>query len=416
MAAKKVAVQTTQAVAAQVAKISNTDFWDMARRFSPDFKQHTAKATEVEFSEKGFEAIKLSGTQVLNEFFNISMRIAFQLMNVVRAKNPLADKGLVQVYDTPNGGFVQRMAVNAIKPVSPAFKDLQDGQSVDPFIVRKPEVSERFFQMNFDYQSIITMQDYQYKTMFINEFGMGELLSGILSALASGYTVQEYLNTKECMHAALSSANYPLQDTQKITMDTWTGDGTTEELENFILALKDLATDFETEAITGAFNSMKYESAVDASDMVLVLRRGIKNRIDVRTKLGAFNPEYLSLPFEIVEISDFGGLEHYKESTFDTPLYPVYNKLGEQIGWNEAKDQSTVTVENGKDFVKDPHEDILGIVAQKGMIFENAQNPYEVTPIFNPRGLYTNYIANRPNNGINYDPLYNLITISKPSE
>ena len=356
---------TTQAVVAKVAKISNTEFWDMARRFSPDFKQHTAKGTEVEFSEKGFEAIKLSGTQVLNEFFSISMRIAFQLMNVVRAKNPLADKGLVQVYDTPNGGFVQRMSVNAVKPVSPAYKNLKNGDSIDPYIVRKPEVSERFFQMNFDYQSIITIQDYQYKTMFINEYGMGELLSGILSALASGYTVQEYLNTKECIDAAIKSTNYPLQDTQKITLDSWTNDGTTEELENLILTLKDIATDFDTEAITGSFNAMKFESAIDASDMVLLLRRGIKNRIDVRTKLGAFNPEYLSLPFEIVEISDFGGLEHYKESTFDTPLYPVYNELGEQIGWNEAEGQTNVTVNNGEDFVKDPHEDMLGILMQK---------------------------------------------------
>ena len=49
-----------------------------------------------------------------------------------------------------------------------------------------------------------------------------------------------------------------------------------------------------------------------------------------------------------------------------------------------------------------------------GIIQVLAQNGYEVTPIYNPRGLYTNYWANRPNNGINWDPLYNMVVFRKP--
>ena len=91
----------------------------------------------------------------------------------------------------------------------------------------------------------------------------------------------------------------------------------------------------------------------------------------------------------------------------------MYDKLGQQIGWNEAEGQTVVTVENGADFKKDSNSGVLGMIMQKGAIFETAQNPYTVTPILNPRGLYTNYIANRPNNGINYDALYNVIVIQK---
>lgn len=184
--------KTVARALSNITRTTNAQFWDMARRFSPDFKSHTAKATEVEFSEKGFEAIKLTGLGTLNEFYQISMRIAFQMLNVATAKNPLADAGLVQVYDTPNGGYVQRMSVNSVKPISPAYKGLQNGKSVDPFVVRKPEIAERFFQMNFDYQSMITLQEYQLKTMFISQYGMGETLAGILLGLANGYTIQEY--------------------------------------------------------------------------------------------------------------------------------------------------------------------------------------------------------------------------------
>lgn len=398
-----------------ITKTTNAQFWDMARRFSPDFKQHTSERTLKDFTEKGFEEVTLQGTNVLNEFFEISMRIAFQMLNVARAKNPLVDKGLVQVYDTPNGGFVQRISVNSIKPVSPAYLDLVDGGTVDPFVVRKPSIDERFFKMNFNYQSIVTVQDYQLKTMFISEYGMGELLGGILQGLANGYTVQEYLNIKECINASLHSNTFPLKDSQVLTLDSWTpNEPTTAELTNLILSVKDTATRMETVSMTGMYNARGFESAVDTNDMVLVLRGGIKNKINVGLMVGAFNPEYLSLPFEIVEVDDFGGIEHYSDARFTTPVYPVYDKLGAQIGWNTEENATEVSVTNDAVFKKDPNDKVLGMLVQRGAYFENAQNPYTVTPIMNPRGLYTNYIANRPNNGINWDALYNLVVFKAP--
>lgn len=409
--------KTTSNAITNITKTTNAQFWDMARRFSPDFKQHTSERTLKDFTEKGFEELTLQGTNVLNEFFEISMRIAFQMLNVSRAKNPLVDRGLVQVYDTPNGGYVQRISVNSIKPVSPAYLDLVDGGSVDPFIVRKPEIDERFFKMNFNYQSIVTIQDYQLKTMFISEYGMGELLGGILQGLANGYVVQEYLNIKECMNASLHSTNFPLRESQVLTLDSWTADSpTTEELTNLVLSVKDTATRMETVSMTGMFNSKGFESAIDTNDLVLVLRGGIKNKINVGLMVGAFNPSYLTFPFEIVEVDDFGGVEHYSDAELTTPVYPVYDKLGSQIGWNTEENSTTVTVENDAVYKKDPNANVLGLLVQKGAYFENAQNPYTVTPIMNPRGLYTNYIANRPNNGINWDALYNLVVFKAPEE
>lgn len=410
------AVKTVAKGLANIAKINNAEFWNMARRFSPDFKQHTSEKTLADFTAKGFEEIQLTGTNVLNEFFQISMRVAFQMLNVARARNPLVDKGLVAVYDTPNGGYVQRISVNSIKPVSPAYLDLQEGGSVDPFVVRKPDIEERFFQMNFNYQSIITVQEYQIKTMFINEYGMGELLAGILQGLSNGYTIQEYLNTKECMNASLHSSKFPLKDTQVMTLKSWTPENPTEaELTDLILSVKDTATRFETVSATGAYNAKGFETLVDPADMVLVLRAGIKNKINVGLMVGAFNPDYLSLPFETVEVDDFGGIEHYSDASFTTKVYPVYDKLGAQIGWNTEENQTTVTVKDDNVFKKDPNAEVLGMLVQRGAYFENAQNPYTVTPIYNPRGMYTNYIANRPNNGLHWDALYNMVVFRAPA-
>ncbi len=409
------ATKTLQGALEKLAGTSNIKFWDMARRFSPDFASHTAEATKVQFDEKGFEAIKLTGLGTLNEFYQISMRIAFQMLNVATARNPLSESGLVQIYNTPNGGYVQRMSVNSVKPISPAYKGLKDGDSVDPFVVRKPEISERFFQMNFDYQSLITLQEYQLKTMFISEYGMGETLSGVLQGLANGYTVQEYLNIKECINASLNSTEYPLKATQELELTSFSDDPTDDELKQFILAIKNTVTRMQTQSITGMYNAMGFESAPSASDMVLLLRAGVKDAINVKTMVGAFNPEYLTLPVEVVQIDDFGGLEHYSDEACTKPVYPVYDKLGAQIGWADTKGATEATYTDSKIYKKDTNANVVGVLVQKGAYFENVQNGYEVTPVYNPRGLYTNYWANKPNNGINYDPLYNLIAITKPA-
>lgn len=417
---------TLKTAIANITGISNADFWDKCRRFSPSFASHTAEGTAVEFNEKGFEAIKLADMQALNEFFEISMRIAFQMLNVAKAKNPLA--GLVQVYDTPNGGFVQRMSVQSIKPITPGFLNVENGEGLSPFLVRKPVIEERFYQMNFDFQSVISIQEYQMKTLFISEYGMGETLAGILQGLANGYTIQEYVNIKAALNQALNSDQFPLQDTQKIEITGY--DGSDASLIKLILAIKNLATRMETAPTTSAFNAMKFDSACEVSDHVLLLRAGIKNEIDVKTLVGAFNPDKLSLPFEVKEVEDFGGL--VAKDSEDNTLTTVYDELGSEVGFvNGTPDGKAYKKADGKWYVKvstvetevievpdhyeDPNKDVLGVVMQKGAIFENAQNPYSVTPIYNPRNMVTSYWANRPKNGVNVDALYNLVAFTKPA-
>lgn len=417
--------------------ITNAQLWELARKASPTFKSHTAKATAETFTEKGFEALTRSNINVINEFFELSLRVGFQMLNVSKARNPLAATGLVQTYDTPNGGFVQRIAVNSIKPVSPRFKGLEDGDSVDPYTVRKPESAERFFPMNFDYQSFITIQDYQVKTIFISEYGMGAYVAGIMEGLRNGYTIQEFENTLECLNKALNSVTYPLKDTQIVDLDTW-GSGTGgvisgEDLIGLIKNIKDITTAMEITPQSGAFNAAGFETVVNPSDLVLLMRAGLKTEIDLKLEVGAFNPDRLSLPYEIKELQDFGGLKPYVTiETVKTYVTECYDSNGTEVGYVVGTpDGAAYKKANGKWYVKistvetecymdkdvsweDPNEDVLAILIQKGAIFENAQNPYVVRPAVNPAGLYTNYWASRPNNGINFDYYYTMVVFRKP--
>ena len=420
--------------------LSNLQLWNYLRKTNPNFESHTAEGTNDLFTEKGFEALKRDDIDAVNDFFSLSLRVAFQKLTASKAKNPLEDSGIVEIYDTPFGGYTQRMAVNSIKPVTPAFKGLVDGQSVDPFIVRKPETDERFFPQNFDFQSFITVQEFQIKTIFINEYGMSDLIAGIMQGLMNGWTLQRYNNILEAIHSALTSTAFSLQTSQQIelsveemTASTFNMDDP-KALEALTLQLKDIGTQIETSAQTSAFNALGFATAYDTDDFVVLMRAGLKNRIQLALEVGAFNPDRLTVPFAIKEVQNFGGLV---PTYNNAEMQSVYDRFGAEVGYiantytvdgyayksgsnwyvkvTGSDTPVQVTMANDIDWV-DPHEDVQAIVCQKGVIFENIQNGLETRPIYNPRGLYQNYWVSSPNNSICYDPLYAMIVISKPSE
>ena len=399
-----------------MAKYTNTAIYELLRDKFPTFRSETAEVTAEMFKTRGFEALKSLPGDVLNDFWGLLMRVYLQQVNISHAKDTLEAKGFGEYYDNPRGGFIQRLSVNSVKPISPAYKGLKDGDAPNPFVVRKPTVAERFFEQNFDYASLITIPDeFQQKQIFAGEYGIEEYMGAIMEGLRNGYVIQVYENKLEVLNAAINSTEYPLQDSQQFEV-TMSDEPTNEELTNFILLLKNIASSIDMGPQTGAFNAMKFKSTQDASRLKMLIRPGYKNAIAVRTLTGAFNPEQLSIPFDIIEVPNFGGLEPYKEAAYTTPLYEVFNSLGEVIGYAETEGASTPTVETEDVYWKDPNADIVAIVADKGTVFTSQQNGYEVEPIRNPRGRYTNYWASSPNNTVAYDPLYNFVTISRKAE
>lgn len=396
--------------------LTNINMWDALRAKFPQFKSITSKGTAELFTEKGFEQLSTNNPGALNDFFNLSMRVYLQLINVSRAKDTLEAKGFGEHYDMPLGAYIQRIAINSIKPITAQYKGLTNGSSVDPFVVRKPTQAERMYQQNFDYASLVTIPDeFAMKQIFISEYGMSEFMAGIFAGLENGYINQVYLNKLEAINAGLNSTVYPLKDTQKFSF-TQAGDTPTkDELVNLILLMKNIASAMDMGSQTDAYNAMGFSSTQDISRLRLLMRPGYKDAIATHVLANAYNQERLTMPFEIIEVPHFGGLTPYKEAGYTTPLYPVYDKLGELIGYAETEGATAVTVETEDVFWKDPNEGIVAVVADKGWVFTTKQNPYSVEPIRNPRGLYTNYWASSPNNAINVDALYNVVTISKAS-
>lgn len=398
---------------ANLNAISNADLWNAIRAKYPQFRSHTSEATLDMFTERGFEQLKTYDTTALNDFFNLSMRVYLQLINVSHAKDTLEDKGFGEHYDMPWGAYIQRMAIGSIKPISAAYKNLPDGGTVDPFVIRKPLANERIFKQNFDYASLITIPDeFAMKQIFVAQNGMSEFMAGIFAGLENGYTTQVFVNKLEALNAGINSTNFPLKDTQKVDVPL-SATATDAQLTDFILSVKNIVSAFDLAPQTDAYNAAGFASTQDIGRLKLLIRPGYKNAIATRVLTNAYNQEHLTLPVDVIEVPHFGGLQAYKEAAFTTPLYPVYNKLGEQVGFAETDGATAATVDNDAVFWKDPNENVIAVLADKGYLFTTRQNPYSVEPIRNPRGLYTNYWASSPNNAINVDPVYNIVTFNK---
>lgn len=402
--------------------MTNAKLWDMIRNRFPEFKSHTSKATAELFTEAGYEQLQNgSYPNALNDFFELTLRVYLQQINVSRAVDTLSRDGFGEYYEQPLGGFIQRMSIDSIKPISAAFKGLTNGSTVDPFIVRKPKVNERFYKCNFDYASLITMpDDFQMKQIFISEFGMSEYMGGLMTALENGYTVQLYENKLEALNAGLNSVTFPLQDTQKMNVSI-SADPTAAELSAFILAVRNVVDAMTLGPQSNAFNAAKFTTVQDKSRLKLLLRPGIKNAIAVKLLANAYHIDELNLPIDVIEVPHFGGLVPYKtyteqSDTYTDLLYPVYDTFGAVIGFSTVQNDpdgadSEHFVEEDEVYWKDPNKDVIGIIADKGYLFYSIQNPYRVEAIRNPRGLYTNFWASSVNNTVAIDNVYNVVEL-----
>lgn len=398
-----------------MAKISNLDLWNATRKAFPQFASHTAEGTKEMFTEAGFEKLRNYSVDALDDFWKLSMRVWLNVINISHANDPLEDNGFGEYYDQPWGGYIQRMSIDSVKPISPAYKGLKDGAGPDPFVVRKPKTAERFWRQNFDYASLITYPDeFAQKQIFISEYGVSEFYAGVMEGLQNGYTIQKYENKLEALNAGINSTDTALQDSQHFTASL-SAVPTEDEMKNFILGVNNVVEAMTALGATDGFNAMHFQSTQDKSRLKLLVRPGFKNALKVMTLSGIFHPDELNMDVDVIVVPHFGGLQPYKEAEFTTPLYPVYSELGEMIGYNEAEDQTEVTVETYDVFWKDPNANVNAILADKGVIFECRQNAYEVEPIRNPRGRYTNFWASSPNNTIAFDPLYNIVLFENES-
>lgn len=408
-----------------MAKLTNAQFLTAVSKVAPEFKEMAAKNSRDVFTESGFQALQnLPGTEdAVTRFYNIALMVGLQTVEHAKFKDVLASMGILERLQMSMGAYKQENHVQRIKNVNPAFlgkdgKGLKNGDSVDPYVVRKPVIDQDYYGLNWNYQNWFTLQDFDLRLGWITpDNGVQSIVSAIYEMVDLDRIETEYSKFFEVLNGAINSTAHPLMDTQQIKLDSWGATPTDDEVEALIRVLKNIVEVFDSMPSVDIYNAGHYPNGADASDMIMLVRLGIKSRIDTLMAY-VFGPEYLQFPIKVKAAPNFGGIKHYAASDtgFTTELIPVTDKDGVYTGYYSADGTASGQIAGSETVEVDPNKDVIAVIAEKGVIFELIQNEMKVRPLINPRGEYQNTFFNQMNNGINYNHNKNLITISKPSE
>lgn len=395
---------------------TNADYQAAFLKKLPQYEQYTSKGTKSLFDAQGFLDTALSDITALNEIFGALNRVVLNLINVATVKDPFGLSDFGETYTSEFAAGVQRMAISPMKPTSPRFRNIP-ASGVNQQAFRAPKVEDRYFKVNFDFQNYYTISEFQLKQMFVSEFGISEFYSGFMALMQNSYTEQKFINVKEAINAGINDTSDALQDTQVVTLNSFGDTPSADELKDFIVQVKNVVSNMQATSSTSAYNQLGFKTSQDVSRLRLLCRVGIKNLIDSEIMLGAYNPDRLSLPFDIIEVEDFGGLKPYADDAFTTPVYPVYDaETGEQIGWNTTENATTATLEDADIYWEDPNASVLALLVDKGIVFHIMHNEPRLIPApYNAAGLYLTNWFSAPGNEIHWDKLYTCVEFKKPT-
>lgn len=390
--------------------ISNEELYKVARASSTTFEKVTPEDYST-FAHNFAGLDAASARQLLNDFTNTILAVYLNKVEGVKAKNPWDVEGLIERFYVPFAGLKQNMYVTVKAPINPKFKTLTDGTSVDQQMITKGNVEDIFYTFNDDYQNTITIPDNKIKTAISSEYGMSEIVGGYMQGLKSQYIEWEKTHTANVVNEMLNSASHPIKNSQKINV-AMSADVTRDELKTLVAAVNNAVEAQELET-TSAFNIASFPKLVSKSDLVFVTLPGLKNTLKTQLLESAFNKEELNMDIKPVVVPNFGGLVPSSDGTLANKLYPVYDTQGRPTG-EYTTDAAGATAYDGEVKYYNPNENVIGFIAEKGLIFIDEQNPYVVEPaVHNAAGHYQTFWASKENVGFHYDMYKNLIVIYK---
>ena len=182
-----------------------------------------------------------------------------------------------------------------------------DKNATDPFTKKIPDVKALYASINYELQYQTTIQDALLRRAAINEYGFMNLIDTILASLSKGMSLDEY-NAIRYMLA--NSDIYATAEPEVIARGT----DATETAKNMTRAIADCISQMQLPMT--ANNKLHILNNAAPSDLVLVIKYGLKNMIDLDFLTGVFNLEKVSMVKNIIEVD---GFQCAKPGTQGTP-------------------------------------------------------------------------------------------------
>lgn len=199
--------------------------------------------------------------------------------------------------EVPVGGFIENDFIGITSGEAyPAT--LTDGQSIDPFVIKKPNATVSYFAVNFGMQYWTTISDEQLSTAVINNETLSNFIMESIGVLAKSYQLDKYLAVREMFGAGNI---YGLTDTVEITStgDSFSEDEAIEILQHLKARIKAIRMPQTQYNVAGVVNGMK------KSDQVLIINGVVWEMVKSALRKTFHNETDLDVA-EVIEVDGFG--------------------------------------------------------------------------------------------------------------
>lgn len=239
----------------------------------------------------------LSDTSMTEGFMNTLIeRIGRTIISYRKYDSQLAP---IIKSDMEWGAIVQKIKVEMPEVVEDATYSLEDGKSVDMYVVRKPKAKQKFFAIRTPYSCFVSIQQKQLKTAFLSAAAMGSFISAVFGEIKNKLELSIENNSRLCMANFMALTDTAQQINLVTNYNAIKGANVTAESALYDEAFLRYAIgqmnmySKKMRTMSQLFNKEKYTRFTPDGEQMFALINEFQTAMETQVQYAAFHDDYV---------------------------------------------------------------------------------------------------------------------------
>lgn len=308
-----------------------------------------------------------SGTNVEPWLNTLVQRIG---KTVVSFRAYKSQYGIYAFGDMEYGRIMQKMKVAMPSAIMDVSVDLEDGESIDHYIIAKPKATQKLFVIRSPYSFMVTIQRKWLKEAFLSESEMETFIGAIWGELNNAMEVAQENLAKGTVNNFIAN----LGESQQIHLLT----GYEADVPGATAGLTAATAIYDPGFLRYAMGQMKYYSLRMREMSVLYNKEGETRHTPIEDQVFAIRSDYLTHMETQVEYGAFNDQYLKKAAQVEVNF------------WQSADDIGSIMIDAGEG--EDPVlvENILALIHDRDALGTYRKETDALSTPVNARGAYYN--------------------------
>lgn len=221
------------------------------------------------------------------------------------------------VSDMEWGAILQKIRVSMPQAVQDDMYTLTDGQSIDHYVVAKPQANQKLFVTRTPYQFMITIQRETLREAFLSAEAMGSFISLVFGEVRNAIELSLENLGRLTMCAAASEASQATQTINLVTdYNTETGSSLTaatcvfnkDFLEYAILRINHIIDNLQDMSVL--YNDGTIPTFTNRENMKIKILSGFQRRLETSVQYAAFHEQFVEIDGAYTTVNFWQGEQH----------------------------------------------------------------------------------------------------------